>query len=449
MFTPHDTVRYYKPSISFSLTLLALLIACLPIQSVFAQQDPIIRINAGTENEATDEGVTFIGDTYFTPSSVGPVVANEISTPSNEALYQSERISNINLDPFGYAIPVPSNGTYSVSLHFAEIAFESNGQRVFDVLVEGTTVLNDYDIHAAASGANTAVVENILNVDVNDGVLDIEFVAVTERAKISGIEVFGNTSTVSVPLAVNAGGPDYTGTDFSWIEDDGTYFLEGTPFTQEVTVTGTTDEDLYKSERFANDLRFLMSGMEPGNYAIDLHFAETFHTASDQRVFDVAIEGTTVLENYDIFDAAGGADIAVVETFEDVSVTDGILNITLTRSTGSATINAIAIKSVSPVANEDFTPGFELPGTHQLGAAYPNPFNPQTQFNLSVAQTQRVAVGIYNVLGQRVATLFRGTVAAQQNHTFRFDAANLPGGIYLIQVRGEHFLETQQVVLLK
>lgn len=449
MFTPHDTVRYHRTSFLSALALLAFLFAFLPVQSVLAQQDPIIRINAGTEDEATDEGITFIGDTYFTASSVGPVVTNPISGTFNDALYQSERISNINLDPFGYAIPVPSNGTYSVSLHFAEIAFESNGQRVFDVLVEGTTVLNDYDIHAAASGANTAVVENILNVDVNDGVLDIEFVAVTERAKISGIEVFGATSDVSIPFAVNAGGPDYTGTDFNWAEDDGTYFLEGTPFTQEVTVTGTTDEDLFKSERFANTLRFHVPGMEPGIYAIELYFAETFHTASDQRVFDVAIEGTTVLDDYDIFDAAGGGDIAIVETFDDVSVTDGILNITLTRSTGSATINAIAITSVSPVANEDFTPGLELPGTHQLGAAYPNPFNPQTQFNLSVAQTQRVSIGVYNVLGQRVATLFRGTVAAQQNHAFRFDAASLPGGIYLIQVRGEHFLETQQVVLLK
>lgn len=449
MFTPHATVRYHRPSHLSTFTLLVLLIAFFPIQGAFAQQDPIIRINAGTENEATDEGITFIGDTYYTPSSVGPVVANPISGTFNDALYQSERISNINLDPFGYAIPVPSNGTYSVSLHFAEIAFESNGQRVFDVVIEGTTVLNDYDIHASASGANTAVIENILNVDVDDGVLDIEFVAVTERAKISGIEVFGTTSSVAIPFAINAGGPDYAGADFNWGEDDGTYFLEGTPFTQEVTVTGTTDEDLYKSERFANNLRFLVPGMEPGNYAIELYFAETFHAASNQRVFDVAIEGTTLLENYDIFDAAGGEDIAVVEMFENVSVTDGILNITLTRSTGSATINAIAITSISPVANEEFAPGFELPGTHQLGAAYPNPFNPQTQFNLSVSQTQRVSVGVYNVLGQRVATLFRGTVAAQQNHTFRFDAASLPGGIYLIQVRGEHFLETQQVVLLK
>ncbi len=156
-----------------------------------------------------------------------------------------------------------------------------------------------------------------------------------------------------------------------------------------------------------------------------------------------------MLDDYDIFATAGGANIAVVETFEGVNVYDGILNITLTRSIASATINAIAITSVSPVANEDFDPALELPGTHQLGPAYPNPFNPQTQFTLSVAQTQRVAISVYNVLGQRVANLFQGVLPARQNHNVQFDAGNLPGGIYLIQVRGEHFVETQQVVLLK
>jgi hypothetical protein len=62
---------------------------------------------------------------------------------------------------------------------------------------------------------------------------------------------------------------------------------------------------------------------------------------------------------------------------------------------------------------------------------------------------QQVQIAAYNVLGQRVATIFDGVLSAQQTHAFTFDAANHPGGIYLIQVRGERFVETQHVVLLK
>jgi hypothetical protein len=422
-----------------------------PVKTVFAQQDPIIRINSGTTtSEVTSEGVTFIADTYFTSSNLGPAVTVPISGTFNDAIYQTERIANENLDPFGYTIPVPANGTYSVTLHFAEIAFQSNGQRVFDVLVEGATVLNDYDIHAAAAGSNTAVVENILNVNVSDGVLDIQLLSVTQRAKISAIEVFGTVATKPIPFGLNAGGAQYSSGGSIWVEDDGTYFLEGTPFTKEIAIDGTTDDDLFKSERFEteNKLRFLLPGMAAGRYTIELYFAETFHTASGQRIFDVAVEGNTVLDNYDIFAAAGGANTAVIETFEGVDVTDGILNITLTRVTGSATIHALAITNVSLVAKED-SEALELPGSHQLGSAYPNPFNPQTQFTLDVAQMQQVQIAAYNVLGQRVATIFDGVLSAQQTHAFTFDAANHPGGIYLIQVRGERFVETQHVVLLK
>ncbi|MDX1408512.1 MAG: proprotein convertase P-domain-containing protein, partial [Saprospiraceae bacterium] len=57
----------------------------------------------------------------------------------------------------------------------------------------------------------------------------------------------------------------------------------------------------------------------------------------------------------------------------------------------------------------------ETPGTHVLSNAYPNPFNPQSQFTLAVAQDQLVTAELYNALGQRVATLFNGTVEADQS----------------------------------
>ncbi|WP_317175596.1 malectin domain-containing carbohydrate-binding protein, partial [Pontibacter beigongshangensis] len=63
-----------------------------------------------------------------------------------------------------------------------------------------------------------------------------------------------------------------------------------------------------------------------GSYTVKLHFVEPYFTASNKRVFDVAVEGKKVLSGYDVHGEAGFGK-AVVKTFSNVSVTDGTLNI--------------------------------------------------------------------------------------------------------------------------
>jgi len=91
----------------------------------------------------------------------------------------------------------------------------------------------------------------------------------------------------------------------------------------------------------------------------------------------------------------------------------------------------------------------ELAEGYVLSTAYPNPFNPQTQFTLQVSHDQEVAIAAYDVTGRRVALLHAGALASQHQHTFAFNAANLASGLYLIRVTGERFTETQQVMLVK
>ena len=67
--------------------------------------------------------------------------------------------------------------------------------------------------------------------------------------------------------------------------------------------------------------------------------------------------------------------------------------------------------------------GVSVPTTHLLTQAYPNPFNPQARFDLAVAQSQHVDIALYNVLGQRVASVFNGPMEANQTRTFTLDAA--------------------------
>ena len=91
----------------------------------------------------------------------------------------------------------------------------------------------------------------------------------------------------------------------------------------------------------------------------------------------------------------------------------------------------------------------EVIGTHQLSNAYPNPFNPTSQFTLAVARDQRVTAELYNVLGQRVATLFNGTIEVNSTRIVQFDGSALASGAYIVRVTGETFADALRVTLTK
>lgn len=91
----------------------------------------------------------------------------------------------------------------------------------------------------------------------------------------------------------------------------------------------------------------------------------------------------------------------------------------------------------------------EAPGGYHLSAAYPNPFNPRTQFELTISQAQRVRVEVFDMLGRRVVTALDGEVAAQEAQIVTIEGAGLPSGTYLIRAVGEAFTATQQVTLVK
>ena len=91
----------------------------------------------------------------------------------------------------------------------------------------------------------------------------------------------------------------------------------------------------------------------------------------------------------------------------------------------------------------------EVVGTHQLSNAYPNPFNPTSQFTLAVARNQRVTAALYNVLGQRVASLFDGAVEANASQIIQIDGSALASGAYVVRITGETFSDVLRVTLTK
>ena len=86
---------------------------------------------------------------------------------------------------------------------------------------------------------------------------------------------------------------------------------------------------------------------------------------------------------------------------------------------------------------------------YAISPAFPNPFNPQTQFTVAVQSTQHVRIAVYNVLGARVLDVHDGALSAHEAHRFTIHAAGLPSGMYLVGIEGESFRDWQPVTLMK
>ncbi|MFL5306520.1 MAG: malectin domain-containing carbohydrate-binding protein, partial [Polyangia bacterium] len=97
------------------------------------------------------------------------------------------------------------------------------------------------------------------------------------------------------------------------------------------------------SERYGNSTYTLPGLVASASYTVRLHFAELFQTATGMRTFNVAINGTTVLSNFDIFAATGAAFKATLRDFTATATSSGQIVVTLTTVKDNATIEGIEI----------------------------------------------------------------------------------------------------------
>jgi len=80
-------------------------------------------------------------------------------------------------------------------------------------------------------------------------------------------------------------------------------------------------------------------------HTVLLHFSENYYKAAGKRVFNVAINGTTVLSNFDIYKTAGAEYTAIVEIFTATANSSGDIVIAFTKGTADqALIDGIEIR---------------------------------------------------------------------------------------------------------
>jgi fibronectin type 3 domain-containing protein len=451
---------------------------------------PTVRINAGGPAQSVS-GTTWSACSALTACSGWVTGGNEynetdtitgIPAGANNAIFQSEWTGGgstaVGAKIFGFAVPV-NNGYYRVRLHFAELNKTAAGTRLFDVRLENTTVLSNFDVWVQAGGIDKAVVREF-PVRITDGVVNIDFLKRVENAKISAIEIIptdgpdtaapapvtGVTATAStsgitvafsastaadlvgynVYRATSAGGTYakvnaalLTGTSFSdptapqgaasyyqvtAVDNSGNESVRsatvnatrpstarptirinaggsgltvgttawtgcsspaacsgrvtgGNAYSESDTITGIPtglNNSIFQSEWTGGQAgggaigarAFLFTvPVTNGYYRVRLHFAELNKTAAGTRLFDVKLENTTVLSNFDIWSAAGGIDRAIVREFT-ANVADGAVSIDFITRRENAKISAIEI---IPVDGPDTTAPSAVTGLTATGSA--------------------------------------------------------------------------------
>ena len=374
-----------------------------------------LKLNSGGEAFSYNEQ-DWEADNYASVSNTVENISIPIANTENDLLYQSFRQGS-----FTYEIPVPANGVYDITLHFADFISTLVGESVFNMDLEnGQGQLMEYDIIARSGAPSTAIQEAFNDIYVDDGSLTIVFSNITGKARVSGIEIdipgasaqngplitsigtqtmsedsllnltvtandiSGDIPTLSAtgvpsfasfidngdgtglfaanPLTGDAGNYIITITatnpvsglvdheEFTLSVDDGTLYRinsAGTGFTHEAenwiadkfqsgggtvskpsrTIAGTTNQEVYRSNRHGN-FSYSIPVAKSGTYQVILHFADLQWTTAGERVFNVDIEsGQGQLNNFDIIAETGAANTALIKSFDDILVTDGVLNL--------------------------------------------------------------------------------------------------------------------------
>ena len=154
-------------------------------------------------------------------------------------------------------------------------------------------------------------------------------------------------------------------------------------------------------------------------------------------------------------------DIAYVEMYwavpEDISeytriyaVIDPDNDITEIHENNNKGFTTLSLWSTTAIEKKNAD---EIAYKFTLYQNYPNPFNPKTTISYTVgaireSPVQNVQLSIYNILGQKVATLINEYKPAG-TYKIEFNANNLASGIYIYRLKAGSFIQSRKMILLR
>lgn len=226
-------------------------------------------------------------------------------------------------------------------------------------------------------------------------------------------------NALSYSLSRGCSGQQYPGELSLYLNATGSYACDGESY---VPATGTVSVDIYNS-----------GGSDCENVSVTLN-----------PDLGLAVVGSPLV-TIPIIEAGGHAvaEFAVAPTGD---ACDDYIH--FVAQVGCDTCPANSIQGQAWVPCCGVVDAQESPLAFQLKGNHPNPFNPVTSVSFSLSRTAHVNLGVYDLSGQRVATLVDGMREAG-DHAVVFDATLLPSGLYISHLASEGFSQSGRMLLVK
>jgi len=173
--------------------------------------------------------------------------------------------------------------------------------------------------------------------------------------------------------------------------------------------------------------------------------------ASNQRKEVDLLVPDSNFASHAIFENSDGiVAIAVNTDYKVVYLGFGFEAVTapLSKLTSRDSLMSAIMDWFRTVVSVDEEKGIVTPLTFGLEQNYPNPFNPVTEINYSVAKAGQTSLVVYNLLGQKVATLVNG-FKLPGRFRVQWDASESASGVYFYKLSTGENTKTRKMILLK
>lgn len=287
-----------------------------------------------------------------------------------------------------------------------------------------------------------------------DSILNVIVANIKDRPPFSNTLTLKNAVVIksqplSLPVRINCGGPAYKDylPDQPWGPTVEYGFVDGSSYSNNSSVIGTPDPDIYKSE--LNGLVEYKIRVPNGVYSVMVMMAENYFSAAGKRSFSVAVQDSVVLKNFDLY-AAVGKGTFVQKVVQNVRVIDGIIDIHFMAQIDFGLVNGIVIIPAASQMNENRT---SAPDRWNVGQNFPNPFNGETIIPIELLSEDNLTIRIFDSLGRSVSDIQTGPVAKGMHH-IRWNGRDshgslLASGVYFYVVLGRSISETKKIVFMQ
>jgi hypothetical protein len=309
-----------------------------------AAQVPLRLLAGYNGNPKIDSaGAYWQADRYFHGGGAFPRPDLPVSRTSDPMLFEHWRIGD-----FTYDIPL-APGPYELHLFFVASPQDDPKTSFFNVSVNGQLLLKAFNITFDSLGTNIADERVFKDIYPDkDGILHLKFSMERSAPTLSALEILPGMPHRQRPVRLvmqRSAVTDHSGN--LWHPDN--YYQDGTLSDAPRQVNGTPDPSLYAQERYGH-FTYSIPVDPRGHYTLVLHFAELYWVPDPSdgagvgsRKFRVYCNGSTLLDNFDIFKEAGSQH-ALTKTFNHLLPSpEGKLDLTFDPIINYATVEAIEV----------------------------------------------------------------------------------------------------------